>query len=371
MQLFTNTLALIVILSKKSVLINSKKPLGCLSESDIIYDKSSSTKTIYGTNYQGGAFLTQRRQKCLKWTGSISKRIAKGGKYFEHILTIKELDGSANHNYCRNPDGSAYPWCYIQPKKLKLGVEKNWDYCMPLKPCKNGIQKLKGQKQANMDGEEPMCGLSCKEGYKHCTIDLSKPDTGPKSKMTGGEPAKPGEFPWMASLYDPCFNTRKNKPCKKIGSNRENEDGQIFCGASILNRNWILTAANCIQTKDKETNYKTFKAANGKAEATRAMALVGYKDWHETPDRTLKEHRRRHSSLGRDEIPILKFIVHEDYDPKDREFYVLSGINDIALGLLDRPVNYNNLMDVGGMTLVRPRVGTRVPPRLRKKVEKL
>jgi len=84
------------------------------------------------------------------------------------------------------------------------------------------------------------------------------------------------------------------------------------------------------------------------------MALVGYKDWHETPDRTLKEHRRGHSSLGRDEIPILKFIVHEDYDPKDREFYVLSGINDIALGLLDRPVNYNNLMDVGGMTLVRP-----------------
>ena len=198
-----------------------------------------------------------------------------------------------------------------------------------------------------------MCGLSCREGYKHCTLGLSKP-AGPTNKMNYGERAIfPGELPWMVGLYDPCFDTRKNKPCEKIKSNRKNEKGQVFCGASILNRNWILTAANCIQSESK-SNYKTLKARNGNAETTRAIALVGYRNWHETPDRTLKTHKLEYGSLGRDEIPILKFIVHEDYDPTDGVFDVLSVINDIALGLLDRPVNYNNLMDVGGMTLVRP-----------------
>ena len=140
MQLRTISLALTAILSNQVVLINSKKPQGCLSESDITYGKSSPTNAIYGTNYQGGAFKTQHYKKCLNWTGSITKRIAKRSKYNEYINTIKELDGSADHNYCRNPDGSAYPWCYIEPKKLKKGVEKNWDYCMPLEHCENGIQ---------------------------------------------------------------------------------------------------------------------------------------------------------------------------------------------------------------------------------------
>ena len=347
MKLRTTTLALTAILSNELVFINSKKPAGCLSESDITFGETSPTNTIYGTNYQGREFRTQRGQKCLKWTGSKAKRIAKGGKYSEHINTIKDLDGSANHNYCRNPDGSAYPWCYIEPKKLKMGAVKNWDYCKPLKKCKNGIQKVKGQEQVTIDVEEPMCGLSCKKGYKHCTFDLSK-RVKADSRMIAGKSANTGEFPWMASLYDPCYDTRKNKPCRKTRSNNKNGKGQVFCGASILNRNWILTAAHCIQnTNGKTSNYKTLKAASGNVEATRAKALVGYKDWHETPDRTLKAHKRKFNSLGRDEIPIFEFIVHEKYDPA-------AVINDIALGLLDRPVNYNNLMDVGGMTLVRP-----------------
>merc|ERR1712166_426041 len=303
----TTTLALTTILSNEFVLINSKKSRGCLSDTDITYGKTRPTNTIYGTNYQGGEVKTQRRQNCLNWTGSKTKALKKGKNYSRHIKTIRDLDGTADHNYCRNPDGSAYPWCYIEPTKKNL--RKNWDYCKQLKPCKTGIQNGKRRREEKMDIEEPMCGLSCKKGYKHCTFDLSKPDPEIEAKMNKGEPAKTGEFPWMASLYDPCYSSKKNKPCKKARSNGENKKGQVFCGASILNKNWILTAAHCIQNSNgKQINYKTLPKSRGNPEATRAMALVGYKDWFETPDRTSKEHKNRSTSLGRDEIPIFKFI---------------------------------------------------------------
>ena len=51
-------------------------------------------------------------------------------------------------------------------------------------------------------------------------------------EIVGGQEANPGEWPWQVALV------RKGYPAY---------DGQ-FCGGSIIHRNWILTAAHCVDT---------------------------------------------------------------------------------------------------------------------------
>ena len=48
-------------------------------------------------------------------------------------------------------------------------------------------------------------------------------DTG---KIVGGEETLPGEYPWAAQL--------------RIG-------GRFTCGATLLNNQWLMTAAHCVE----------------------------------------------------------------------------------------------------------------------------
>ncbi|XP_016413777.1 coagulation factor IX-like isoform X2 [Sinocyclocheilus rhinocerous] len=49
----------------------------------------------------------------------------------------------------------------------------------------------------------------------------------PKSRIVGGNPALPGEIPWQVALV-----ARSTQ--------------QVFCGGSILNQLWVITAAHCL-----------------------------------------------------------------------------------------------------------------------------
>uniref|UniRef100_A0A671QVM2 Coagulation factor IX n=1 Tax=Sinocyclocheilus anshuiensis TaxID=1608454 RepID=A0A671QVM2_9TELE len=78
----------------------------------------------------------------------------------------------------------------------------------------------------------PTSGTSAQSSYKKIksTSSTSKPDNwttstdskqkvnAPKSHIVGGNPALPGEIPWQ----------------------------QVFCGGSILNQVWVITAAHCL-----------------------------------------------------------------------------------------------------------------------------
>jgi hypothetical protein len=57
----------------------------------------------------------------------------------------------------------------------------------------------------------------------------------PEQRIVGGQEADPGEWPWQVALV------QKNAP--------DFYNGQ-FCGGSLINREWVLTAAHCVDTSD-------------------------------------------------------------------------------------------------------------------------
>lgn len=91
--------------------------------------------------------------------------------------------------------------------------------------------------------------------------------------IVGGQNARPGQFPFMVSL-----RTRQNRH---------------FCGASILNNRWVLSAAHCTQGKT--------------AEARNVLAVLG-----------------GHLQTDGVTCPILRIINHPRYN---RQFM----LNDISL----------------------------------------
>ena len=105
------------------------------------------------------------------------------------------------------------------------------------------------------------------------------------TRIYGGRVAEDGAFPFQASLHDPARLSE--------------EDGQAnsqFCGASIIARQWILTAAHCVVDDD------------GAAIPPAQVAVrTGANDLRNGDMRTVAE-----------------VIVHDAYDPRLLE-------NDIAL----------------------------------------
>ncbi|KAG7197998.1 hypothetical protein KM043_016223 [Ampulex compressa] len=95
-----------------------------------------------------------------------------------------------------------------------------------------------------------------------------------ESKIVGGTPALPGEFPYQVSLQ--IINSEHH-----------------FCGGSILNEDYVITAAHCLTSKDPEN----------------IMVIAGTHDL-----------RYSHTTHRVENI-----IIHEKYNRSD------SWINDIAL----------------------------------------
>ncbi|XP_066292685.1 uncharacterized protein [Branchiostoma lanceolatum] len=76
-----------------------------------------------GEEYRGQASTTEKGSQCVKWSASDFFQ------YSSHEYTQGEF-GIGDHNYCRNPDGDAKPWCYAD-------AEGTYEYCA-IQQCRNG-----------------------------------------------------------------------------------------------------------------------------------------------------------------------------------------------------------------------------------------
>ncbi|XP_033351311.1 chymotrypsin-2-like [Bombus vosnesenskii] len=107
--------------------------------------------------------------------------------------------------------------------------------------------------------------------------DISTHDLDPR--IVNGEDAGPNEFLYQVSLQI---------------------DGSHFCGGSVLNRYYVLTAAHCVFDE----------------QASEVKIISGTKNLSDSPTSV-------HQAV--------KFIVHDEYNPSD------SWINDIALIKVNKP----------------------------------
>ncbi len=115
------------------------------------------------------------------------------------------------------------------------------------------------------------------------------------TRVFGGRPAAEGAYPWQVALMT-AAGLDQNDPDSRFNAQ--------FCGATLLTREWVLTAAHCLM--DREGN-RTAPADT--------LVLTGTTDLRE----------------GGDFREIAEIVIHEGYDPILIE-------NDIALIRLTQPI---------------------------------
>ncbi|NXP46712.1 PLMN protein, partial [Heliornis fulica] len=149
-----------------------------------------------GEDYRGTVAETAAGITCQEWNSQ------KPHKH-EYFTPVTHPDAGLVKNYCRNPDGDVNgPWCYTtDPKKI-------WDYC-----------------------NIPKCGL-CQYGKAKFKPKLCA------QRIVGGCISHPHSWPWQISL-----RTRY---------------GQHFCGGTLIDPRWVLTAAHCLQRSSRPSSYKVY-----------------------------------------------------------------------------------------------------------------
>ncbi|XP_069835947.1 acrosin-like [Dendropsophus ebraccatus] len=111
------------------------------------------------------------------------------------------------------------------------------------------------------------------------------------SRIVGGKDALPGSWPWLVSIQQPI----------------DEEHFTHLCGGSVLNSQWILTAAHCF--KNQADHFYSWRVVFG-------------------------GHQLSVAGPGVQIRGISKKIEHEKYDPETER-------NDITLLSVDRPISYN------------------------------
>ncbi|KAL2078607.1 hypothetical protein ACEWY4_026292 [Coilia grayii] len=214
-----------------------------------------------GLYYRGTEARSRTGRRCLTWNTGTS----------EGWL----LDGLGRHNYCRNPDYSRKPWCYV---KTSIGVLK--EYCN-IPPCVTFSEPTRLPFPSKPD----IVGPSFPQPNKPST----EPTCGDRQtkllKIVGGSVTPVQSQPWMAAIF---WTTSSRRTA-------------FLCGGSLIAPCWVLTAAHCFPDGQ---NTKTSKVS----------VILGKNAINET------------DVMSEQKFDVTEVIVHEEYDNSQGSFN-----NDIAL----------------------------------------
>ncbi|XP_004483245.1 tissue-type plasminogen activator [Dasypus novemcinctus] len=139
-----------------------------------------------GLEYRGTHSRTKSGATCLQWNS-----VKLMGKIYTTRKSNAQELGLGKHNYCRNPDGDAKPWCHVQ-KYGKL----TWEYC-----------------------DVPQCSTCGLRQYKQ-----------PQFRIKGGLFADITSHPWQAAIFV---------------KNRRSPGERFLCGGILVQSCWVLSAAHC------------------------------------------------------------------------------------------------------------------------------
>lgn len=165
-----------------------------------------------GSAYRGTQSRTTSGASCLPWNSIILIN-----KSYTAWRSNAQALGLGRHNYCRNPDGDAKPWCHVL-KDRKL----TWEYC-DVSSCST-------------------CGL---RQYKQSQF-----------RIKGGLFTDISSHPWQAAIF------AKNK--------RTSGEG-FLCGGVLISSCWVLSAAHCFVERFPSQNLKvvlgrTYRVVPGEEE---------------------------------------------------------------------------------------------------------
>ncbi|XP_069773652.1 salivary plasminogen activator gamma isoform X2 [Narcine bancroftii] len=163
------------------------------------FNTECSTKD--GAEYRGTRSYSQHGRPCLSWDSEDVR--AKPHNAWMH--KAPQL-GLGSHNYCRNPNADAKPWCHV---RMRHTVQM--EYC-----------------------DIPQCTLSAE--------NCGKRD--PKFhqfRIQGGAPVDITSHPWQAVIY--IYHKR-------------GKTWNFLCGGSLIGSCWVLTAAHCFSSKFKAREMK-------------------------------------------------------------------------------------------------------------------
>jgi len=203
--------------------------------------------------------------------------------------------------------------------KYSKTYENKW-----LKPDKHEMHK---ESIDSKNIEPPTCGI-----------------TFSGDRIINGQKAAKNEFPWMAQLRE-INNLYEPKSYSKL-----------FCGGSILNGKWILSAAHCFITNDPYSVLKISRNANGfyskfriaigvqEVNQFETQSFYGYEIT--TKNKIRGEIDNKDKQLGSGVFQVKKIIIHGNYS-----FEYLT--NDISLIELAHGIYWDEYQDMG-RTNIRP-----------------
>ncbi|KAM4624561.1 hyaluronan-binding protein 2-like [Polymixia lowei] len=225
-----------------------------------------------GEFYRGLVSVTDKGDECLDWNSYFIRR--KGGDPFKEYAGF---DGIGQHNYCRNPDGDARPWCFVNDKgNLK------WEYCK--------VRKCSGASATPPTIHETDAAPAKPDYIAAQFSQCGRPQPGRSARIFGGKKSLPGAHPWQASLQT-----------RPVGSSRP--FGHI-CGGILIESCWVLTAAHCIKR------------------STEMQVVLGGVDI---------EKDEEYDQV----ISVERAIVHQDY--KETPFGLYNDVALLQLKVMDKP----------------------------------